>query len=196
MTASIETLKALAEKATPGPWQQYAHGNQIYGADEFFITAVQSKNSEVDAAYIAAANPQAILSLIAELETARGQRDDACARAAEYPLWQNAANTAQAKAERDRADIAEGALKRAESSLRPAQDVAREWLDLMGIPEEDVHVDSLVSLITAERVRVREAARAVAQRQIDAAERNKFTVSWLSCAETIDAELRAMPLEP
>lgn len=54
----------------------------------------------------------------------------------------------------------------------------------------------LERLITAERERVREAARAVAQRQIDAAERNKFTVSWLSCAETIDAELRAMPLEP
>lgn len=43
------------DSPTPGPWMQYAHGNQIYGADRFFITAVQSKNPKADARLIAAA---------------------------------------------------------------------------------------------------------------------------------------------
>lgn len=40
---------------TPGPWTQYCHGNQVYGGDRFFITAVQSKRPEADARLIAAA---------------------------------------------------------------------------------------------------------------------------------------------
>jgi hypothetical protein len=42
-------------KHTPGPWTQYANGDQIYGADRFFITVVQSKNKLADARLIAAA---------------------------------------------------------------------------------------------------------------------------------------------
>jgi hypothetical protein len=84
-------------------------------------------NQETWSEYVRAANPAIILSLLDRLsgESALRARvkelEDALADAerklAEYPLWQNAANTAQAKAERDRADIAEGNLKRAESAL-------------------------------------------------------------------------------
>lgn len=70
----LAELKSLAEKATPGPWV----------GDEFEMTAPKASTlirgnvrlvwaddyhmNEWDASYIAAANPQTILDLIAKVE--------------------------------------------------------------------------------------------------------------------------------
>ena len=83
-------LKALAEKATPGPWKAISRGAyweeeegdvdavsgaEIIGAE--FVDPLGNQQTTRghcwyrDAAYIAAANPAAILELIAKLEDAQ-----------------------------------------------------------------------------------------------------------------------------
>ena len=87
--AELSTLESLAKAATPGPWEHLPHNNK----DAWVITKYQNPESEEyvcsiafafgdiqekrnkDAAYIAAANPAAILELIAELWQARKERD-------------------------------------------------------------------------------------------------------------------------
>lgn len=72
---NTEKLKRLAEAATPGPWQQQG----IKTNDRHWMRAVRTDSvasvawcghdepqAHADAAYIACANPAAILSLIAE----------------------------------------------------------------------------------------------------------------------------------
>lgn len=73
-------LKELAEKATPGPWshEEIDPTDPEWGACEVFTegtdTFVATHVCRVnDAAYIAAANPAAILELIAAHEDARGE---------------------------------------------------------------------------------------------------------------------------
>lgn len=82
----LEKLEALAKAATPGPWAYEPHGdtmeygvgvlmdendNQVSGYQESGVmTVVESVavevNGQSNAAFIAAANPQAILTLIQE----------------------------------------------------------------------------------------------------------------------------------
>ncbi|MCY1981104.1 ead/Ea22-like family protein [Klebsiella pneumoniae] len=84
ITELAQSLKAAAEKATPGPW--YVHDKPCedgnYGIDtsdkEFLAEAVvwwgfarQSIWREEDAKYIALANPANILALVEALEKAR-----------------------------------------------------------------------------------------------------------------------------
>lgn len=87
---NITELKALAEKATPGPWE-WDGDVSTYDPENEAPWLLQSPwrdiNSKVilqgtikasqkeDAAYIAAANPAAILELIAQLEEARAQME-------------------------------------------------------------------------------------------------------------------------
>ncbi|MCD9716188.1 ead/Ea22-like family protein [Klebsiella pneumoniae] len=86
ITELAQSLKAAAEKATPGPW--YVHDKPCedgnYGIDtsdkEFLAEAVvwwgfarQSIWREEDAKYIALANPANILSLVEALEKAQQQ---------------------------------------------------------------------------------------------------------------------------
>lgn len=64
----IQALKAAAEKATPGEWG-IQFGDEIYagdGVNHEQIAMLFSDNSARDAEFIAAANPAAILSLLAE----------------------------------------------------------------------------------------------------------------------------------
>ncbi|MDC0726597.1 ead/Ea22-like family protein [Phytobacter diazotrophicus] len=64
----IQALKAAAEKATPGEWG-IQFGDEIYASDGVNheqIAMLFSDNSARDAEFIAAANPAAILSLLAE----------------------------------------------------------------------------------------------------------------------------------
>ena len=85
ITELAQSLKAAAEKATPGPW--YVHDKPCedgnYGIDtsdkEFLAEAVvwwgfarQSIWREEDAKYIALANPANILALVEALEKAQG----------------------------------------------------------------------------------------------------------------------------
>ena len=58
---NIEELKRLAEAATPGPWYVGFFG-------KFCVVGIGSDMQEPDAKYIAAANPAAVLELIAEVE--------------------------------------------------------------------------------------------------------------------------------
>ncbi|ATU19336.1 TPA: ead/Ea22-like family protein [Klebsiella pneumoniae] len=84
ITELAQSLKAAAEKATPGPW--YVHDKPCedgnYGIDtsdkEFLAEAVvwwgfarQSIWREEDAKYIALANPANILALVEALENAQ-----------------------------------------------------------------------------------------------------------------------------
>jgi len=64
----IQELKAAAEKATPGEWG-IQFGDEIYASDGVNheqIAMLFSDNSARDAEFIAAANPTAIRSLLAE----------------------------------------------------------------------------------------------------------------------------------
>ena len=79
----IEELKLLAEAATPGPWVSHPKG--YYGAvcradDQYDLVAVthgQRRNNVLaNEAYIAAANPAAVLQLISEVERVTKQRDE------------------------------------------------------------------------------------------------------------------------
>lgn len=89
ITELAQSLKAAAEKATPGPW--YVHDKPCedgnYGIDtsdkEFLAEAVvwwgfarQSIWREEDAKYIALANPANVLSLVEALEKAQTERDE------------------------------------------------------------------------------------------------------------------------
>jgi hypothetical protein len=77
----LAALKALAEKATPGPWD--ACGTGAYVAmmqiinDRItkYVSAPQAGMcmSDADVQYIAAANPQTVLKLIAEVSRRRAQ---------------------------------------------------------------------------------------------------------------------------
>jgi len=91
---NIEELKRLAEAATPGPWE-YDHGciadNGKAIISEYFvrldgddvsiaadiIDPESCRPSKSNAAYIAAANPAAVLELIAEIDRLRKANDRA-----------------------------------------------------------------------------------------------------------------------
>ena len=69
-------LKKLAEAAPEGPWfgPEYAPGTSyVFDVDLGTLLEYQSIDTEKDAClrYVAAANPAAVLALIAELETAQ-----------------------------------------------------------------------------------------------------------------------------
>jgi hypothetical protein len=68
-------LRALAEKATPGPWRQgYREGKYVYtGVDDFLTGPIRAEN----AAYIAAASPDVILVLLDERDAAIRRAEEA-----------------------------------------------------------------------------------------------------------------------
>lgn len=68
-----DSLKALAEKATPGIW--YVVGKQTVRMGRWLICKTNWDNGPENATYIAEANPQTILALIARVEAA--ERDAA-----------------------------------------------------------------------------------------------------------------------
>jgi len=68
MTIDKSALKALAEAATPGPWQLVSEGiRRIESASEFVCESGGMEDQ--DAAFIAAANPATILALLAEIHS-------------------------------------------------------------------------------------------------------------------------------
>ncbi len=79
-------LRALAEKATPGPWEQLAgdYGRKIasqpirvlFGRSPIIArTEQEAPKATVDAAYIASASPETIMALLDELEELRAAVD-------------------------------------------------------------------------------------------------------------------------
>lgn len=85
--AYIAELRALAEKATPGPWRQHlvddttiidATGETIAstfpdgGQDDDIDFATDTEQREADAAFIAAADPPTLTAALDEIERLRG----------------------------------------------------------------------------------------------------------------------------
>jgi hypothetical protein len=87
MTVDTEKLKALALAATPGPWKAIewtCHAPTTIRAGAVGITVADTtghgRHSDacaVDAAFIAEANPAAVLELIAEVERLRAEKKQA-----------------------------------------------------------------------------------------------------------------------
>jgi hypothetical protein len=73
-------LKELAELATPGPWTIDAAQSVIADSDQlnsgWVICECFGSDEKANRDFIKAANPQAILGLIAEVERLRGQIDN------------------------------------------------------------------------------------------------------------------------
>ena len=73
MKIDIEELKRLAEDATPGPWVAAISTNMDNKVCHSFGGICQTGKDIGDAIFIAAANPAAILELIAEIDSLRDQ---------------------------------------------------------------------------------------------------------------------------
>ena len=93
MTLSNEELRALAEAATPGPWETcptptdgYLDVHTAEGVFNDGETFVLADVDESDAAYIAAANPQRVLDSLDELDAAHGMLVAAETRCAELAI--------------------------------------------------------------------------------------------------------------
>ena len=78
----LSALEAAAKAATPGPWD--CGGVEVFLGE--WNPLIAMCNSEDNAAFITAANPAAILSLIAELRQARKERDWLVQTIKEYPI--------------------------------------------------------------------------------------------------------------
>jgi hypothetical protein len=73
MTIDTTKLRELAQKATPGPWEQINHIVFTETGDlEWVVANARSGNSIIDAEYISAANPATVLALLDELERTQG----------------------------------------------------------------------------------------------------------------------------
>lgn len=69
---TVETrLRELAEKATPGPWRVTPRGGMGYDIDPPSAGARGMFESETDAAYVAALDPQTVLRLLDLVAAAR-----------------------------------------------------------------------------------------------------------------------------
>lgn len=88
MTIDLDDLKAKALAATSGPWTQDAHyvvglvpdgrpGGEVIIDCRPTVDRLMSRRQMIlnNAAYVTAANPQAVLALIAEVERLRVERD-------------------------------------------------------------------------------------------------------------------------
>ena len=72
MTIDTTKLRELSQNATPGPWEQINHIVFTETGDlEWVVANARSGNSIIDAEYIAAANPAAVLALLDEVDRLR-----------------------------------------------------------------------------------------------------------------------------
>ncbi len=77
---NIDELEQLAKLATPGPWQSGSDwiettGDDAFDGDLLIRVAMNSRACSGDLQYIAAANPETILAMIAELRELAHQTD-------------------------------------------------------------------------------------------------------------------------
>lgn len=78
ITELAQSLKAAAEKATPGPWE-VQFGEEIYATDGVDNEQVAIATLDArDADYIALANPANVLALIEALEKAQQVDEELC----------------------------------------------------------------------------------------------------------------------
>lgn len=77
----LNELKELAEKATPGPWIYDEEDGTIEPLETVGLRSIIAEPTySNDAAFIAAANPQTVLELIAEIERREKEADWLAAR--------------------------------------------------------------------------------------------------------------------
>lgn len=84
MTINLDTLRKIAEAATPGPWTEF-HENGTPGEYEAFncppatgamlVNYAPMEQRAKDSRYIATFDPPTVLALITELETYRSRLD-------------------------------------------------------------------------------------------------------------------------
>ena len=72
----LDAIEERAARATPGPWETFVEAEStrgfVFGTDDYALARCLDKEaSEADAAYIAAAHPQAVLALLDDLRDAR-----------------------------------------------------------------------------------------------------------------------------
>lgn len=115
-TCNADALKTLALAATPGPWSKSA--NAVDGPNRFVAIDLE----DADAAFIAAANPVAILALIARLES---YQDDFARIVALTHSWVIAAETVDCRHTYDQIRAIAGA----HSTPAPASDKFWECSD-------------------------------------------------------------------
>ncbi len=120
MTDNTE-LKRLAEAATPGPWYQHGGIMQVLSHDcETVCETFEDDGECPDAQFIAAANPAAVLALIAENERLQQREQDL---SASVKYWFNACGGKQFEAGVKHAD--EAASKYIDEHWRRQRDQLR-----------------------------------------------------------------------
>ena len=120
MTDNSE-LKRLAEAATPGPWYQHGGIMQVLSHDcETVCETFEDDGECPDAQFIAAANPAAVLALIAENERLQQREQDL---SASVKYWFNACGGKQFEAGVKHAD--EAASKYIDEHWRRQRDQLR-----------------------------------------------------------------------
>ena len=114
-------LKRLAEAATPGPWYQHGGIMQVLSHDcETVCETFEDDGECPDAQFIAAANPAAVLALIAENERLQQREQDL---SASVKYWFNACGGKQFEAGVKHAD--EAASKYIDEHWRRQRDQLR-----------------------------------------------------------------------
>jgi len=79
----LDTLKKLAQEATPGPWEHELRTNAYAEVGKYnspkrwqIIASIGLQNCAMNAAYIAALSPERVLAMIAVIEAAKAMRVD------------------------------------------------------------------------------------------------------------------------
>lgn len=149
MTIDLDNLEKLAKAATPGPWKaQFPNPTsvltpKVLTADGgILLETMHYGRMNADAAFVAAANPKAILELIAEVRNAQ-------LRDAERLRPGHACDfSADLKTMRKRAEAAEAELARVTAAHA---EEAGKW------NEQHARQHAVNTRVTAERDRYREA---------------------------------------
>ena len=126
ITELAQSLKAAAEKATPGPWRRSSV--RFNGITDIANPMEQGSKPHVanasekrDAEFIALANPSNILALVEALE--KSEKTSEARREAIDITHKRAAR------ERDRANAAEEALEKAQLRIEELECDLSEWTD-------------------------------------------------------------------
>jgi hypothetical protein len=72
----LDGLEKLCKAATPGEWEKIKNARAVCGEINGTLIVLADCLADCDAAFIAAANPTAVLGLIAEIRRVNAERDE------------------------------------------------------------------------------------------------------------------------
>lgn len=151
ITKLAQSLKAAAEKATPGNWRafQYHDGRCGVGGgnhDEIMVCEHISKRRPHDAEFIALANPANILALVEALEKAQGME----------AYWKTQCRGITDHCEELQARIAEleSRTVKLPQRLQPGADGYDDWYVHSDDDGEYLKVDDVLAMLTAAGIKV------------------------------------------